>query len=180
MHNPCKPLVCGGIDFDYRQHKEVIIDVITLDSTSCAPCQYMMEAVEKAAAKAFVKVYINEHKIKARVGLGMMKKLGVRNLPTICIDGEIVFASIIPDLQTLVKAIEARAIAKNIAGLDYAQAGFNAAPVTPGPEPVVVLIHRGSPSPQMKQFVAWLREGSSFGARLGASIILFPFSICNR
>lgn len=101
----------------YQQHKEVIIDVITLDSTSCAPCQYMMEAVEKAAAKAFVKVYINEHKIKARAGLGMMKKLGVRNLPTICIDGEIVFASIIPDLKTLIKAIEARAIAKNIAGL---------------------------------------------------------------
>jgi hypothetical protein len=48
--------------------------------------------------------------------------------------------------------------------VDYAQAGFNATPVTPGPEPVVVLIHRGSPSPQMKQFVAWLREGSSLGA----------------
>ncbi len=101
----------------YREHKEVIVDVITLDSTSCAPCQYMMEAVERAARDAFVKVYINEHRIKARAGLGMMKKLGVRNLPTICIDGEIVFASIIPDTKTLVKAIEARAIQKNITGL---------------------------------------------------------------
>jgi uroporphyrinogen decarboxylase len=101
----------------YGDHKEVILDVITLDSTSCAPCQYMMEAVERAASDAFVKVYINEHKIKARAGLGMMKKLGVKNLPTICIDGEIVFASIIPDTKTLVKAIEARAIQKNITGL---------------------------------------------------------------
>jgi len=101
----------------YIRFKEVIVDVITLDSTSCAPCQYMMEAVEKAAAKAFVKVYINEHKIKARAGLGMMRKLGVSNLPTICIDGEIAFASIIPDMKTLVKAIEARAIAKNISNL---------------------------------------------------------------
>ncbi len=101
----------------YRLHREVILDVITLDSTSCAPCQYMMEAVEKAAAKAFVKVYINEHKIKARAGLGMMKKLGVRNLPTICIDGEVAFASVIPDIKTLVKAIESRAVAKNIGGL---------------------------------------------------------------
>jgi uroporphyrinogen decarboxylase len=101
----------------YHKYKEVVVDVITLDSTSCAPCQYMMEAVEKAAANAFVKVYINEHKIKARAGLGMMKKLGVRNLPTICIDGEIAFASIIPDIKTLVKAIEARAIQKNIAAL---------------------------------------------------------------
>jgi uroporphyrinogen decarboxylase len=101
----------------YHKYKEVVVDVITLDSTSCAPCQYMMEAVECAAAEAFVKVYINEHKIKARAGLGMMKKLGVRNLPTICIDGEIAFASIIPDIKTLVKAIEARAIQKNIAAL---------------------------------------------------------------
>jgi uroporphyrinogen decarboxylase len=101
----------------YGDHKEVILDVITLDSTSCAPCQYMMEAVERAAREAFVKVYINEHKIKARAGLGMMKKLGVKNLPTICIDGEIVFASIIPDTKTLVKAIEARAIQKNITSL---------------------------------------------------------------
>ena len=101
----------------YGDHKEVIVDVITLDSTSCAPCQYMMEAVEVAARDAFVKVYINEHRIKARAGLGMMKKLGVKNLPTICIDGEIVFASIIPDTKTLVKAIEARAIQKNITSL---------------------------------------------------------------
>ncbi len=101
----------------YRAYKEVIMDVITLDSTSCAPCQYMMDAVERAAKEAFVKVYINEHKIKARAGIGMMKKLGVRNLPTICIDGDIAFASIIPDQKTLVKAIEARAIEKNIAGL---------------------------------------------------------------
>jgi len=47
----------------------------------------------------------------------MMKKLGVSNLPTICIDGEIAFASIIPDIKTLAKAIEARAIAKNISNL---------------------------------------------------------------
>ncbi len=101
----------------YRKYKEVIVDVITLDSTSCAPCQYMMDAVERAAREAFVKVYINEHKIKARAGLGMMKKLGVQNLPTICIDGDIAFASIIPDLKTLVKAIEAHAIKKNITAL---------------------------------------------------------------
>jgi len=49
----------------------------------------------------------------------MMKKLGVRNLPTICIDGDVAFASIIPDTRTLVKAIEARAIQKNIAKLAH-------------------------------------------------------------
>lgn len=91
---------------NYSQSNTVLIDVITLDSTSCAPCQYMMEAVEKAAAAAKPICYINEHKIKVRQGIGMMVKLGVKNLPTICINGEVKFASIIPDQKTLVAAIE--------------------------------------------------------------------------
>ena len=102
---------------DYHNYKPVVIDVITLDSTSCAPCQYMMEAVNKAADAAFVKTFINEHKIKARDGLGMMTKLGVKNLPTICIDGEALFESIIPDQKTLVSAIEKHAIKKNIGNI---------------------------------------------------------------
>jgi uroporphyrinogen decarboxylase len=91
---------------NYDMANTVLIDVITLDSTSCAPCQYMMEAVEKAAAVAKPICYINEHKIKVRQGIGMMVKLGVKNLPTICINGEVKFASIIPDQKTLVAAIE--------------------------------------------------------------------------
>ncbi|QBG46417.1 uroporphyrinogen decarboxylase [Verrucomicrobia bacterium S94] len=91
---------------DYQTTDGVILDVITLDSTSCAPCQYMMEAVNKAAEKTSVKCCINEHKIKVREGIGMMVKLGVKNLPTICINGEPKFASIIPDITTLVNAIE--------------------------------------------------------------------------
>jgi uroporphyrinogen decarboxylase len=99
---------------DYHGARAVVVDVITLDSTSCAPCQYMMEAVQKAAERAHVKVWINEHKIKVREGIGMMVKLGVKNLPTICINGDPAFASIIPDQTTLVKAIEKAAIKKMV------------------------------------------------------------------
>ncbi len=91
---------------NYSMANTVLIDVITLDSTSCAPCQYMMEAVERAAEAASPICYINEHKIKVRQGIGMMVKLGVKNLPTICINGDVKFASIIPDQNTLVAAIE--------------------------------------------------------------------------
>ncbi len=97
---------------DYSETDAVVLDVITLDSTSCAPCQYMMEAVARAAQATAVRTYVNEHKIKVRQGLGMMQKLGVKNLPTICIDGEVAFASIIPDQRTLVAAIEKHAEAK--------------------------------------------------------------------
>ncbi len=97
---------------DYLAPHAVVLDVITLDSTSCAPCQYMMEAVNRAAHATPIRCYINEHKIKAREGIGMMTRLGVKALPSLCIDGEISFVSIIPDQRTLVGAIEAAAIKK--------------------------------------------------------------------
>lgn len=96
--------VLDGIDYllpDYASEKQVIVDVITLDSDSCAPCQYMMEAV-KAAAEGFGdKVRFIEHKIKFKESVVCMLKLGVQNIPTIVIDGEIKYISIIPETEVL-------------------------------------------------------------------------------
>lgn len=97
---------------DYPALDFVTVDVITLDSSSCAPCQYMMEAVQQAAKTVQRRVHVEEHRIKTRAGIGRMHKLGVGNLPTICIDGEIAFISVIPDQPTLVQAIERHAQAK--------------------------------------------------------------------
>jgi MtaA/CmuA family methyltransferase len=94
---------------DYENSEEVIIDVITLDSLACAPCQYMMDAAHKAAETASVSCRIVEHKIKQREGIGAMVKLGVSNLPTICINGTPRFESLIPGHDTLVEALEAAA-----------------------------------------------------------------------
>jgi len=41
-----------------------------------------------------------------------LQKLGVKNLPTICIDGQVAFVSIIPDMRTLVARIEESVRAK--------------------------------------------------------------------
>ena len=68
--------------------------------------------VRRAIRCTPVRTFVNEHKIKVRQGIGMMTRLGVKNLPTICIDGEVKFASIIPDQHTLVAAIETAAKAK--------------------------------------------------------------------
>lgn len=86
---------------DYSSTPGVTVDVITLDSEACAPCQYMVAAAQKAAAMIDGTVVVREHKIKSREGVGMMCKLGVQNLPTICIDGVQAFVSIIPDIDTL-------------------------------------------------------------------------------
>ena len=90
---------------DYHELQHVTIDVVTLDSASCAPCQYMMEAAHRAATASGKPVVVREHRISAREGIAAMRKLGVKNIPTICIDGKIAFVSIIPDQRTLVTRI---------------------------------------------------------------------------
>ena len=100
--------ILEGIEYqlpDYAREKQVIIDVITLDSESCAPCQYMMEAVRTAAAGFGPKVRYVEHKIKQKESVVCMLKLGVSNIPTIVIDGVVKYVSIIPDVTELKASI---------------------------------------------------------------------------
>ena len=100
---------CDLLDMsDYGQGNKVIIDVITLDSEACAPCQYMMEAVTSVAPEFGELIEWREHKIKHPESITMMSSLYVRNIPTICIDGQIKFVSRIPPREELVSAIQDR------------------------------------------------------------------------
>lgn len=92
---------------DYASEPRVIVDVVTLDSASCAPCQYMVDAARQAAAAFGDRVAVYERKITTHEGLGFMTRLGVENIPTLCIHGRPRFASIIPDATTLTQALEA-------------------------------------------------------------------------
>ncbi len=93
---------------EYGQADKVIVDIITLDSEGCAPCQYMVDAVKRVTPEFDGIVEWREHKIKYRESLVFMTSLMVRNIPTICIDGEIVFVSRIPPRDELVTAIQKR------------------------------------------------------------------------
>lgn len=92
----------------YGHADKVIVDIITLDSESCAPCQYMVEAVQKIAPEFEEIVQWREHKIKYREAIVFMTSLLVKNIPTICIDGKITFVSRIPPKHELVAAIQKR------------------------------------------------------------------------
>ncbi len=98
---------------NHWSNEKVIIDVITLDSSSCAPCQYMMDAVARAAAKFGDKVVYKEHRIKEAEGVQMMVSLGVQNLPTIVMDGNVDFISQIPPVSEIEKKIEGYLASKN-------------------------------------------------------------------
>lgn len=97
---------------DYGQSDKVIVDIITLDSEACAPCQYMVESVKNITPEFEGIVEWREHKIKNRESLIFMTALMVRNIPTICIDGQITFVSQIPPKEQLIAAIQKRIIEK--------------------------------------------------------------------
>ncbi len=97
---------CAILDMsDYGQTDKVIVDIITLDSEACAPCQYMVEAVKSVTPEFSGLVEWREHKIKNPESITMMSSLFVRNIPTICIDGQIRFVSRIPRREELIRAI---------------------------------------------------------------------------
>lgn len=97
---------------DYGKTDKIIVDIITLDSESCAPCQYMVESVREVAPSFENIVEWREHKIKYRESLKFMTSLMVKNIPTICIDGIITFVSRIPPREELISAIQKRIIEK--------------------------------------------------------------------
>jgi uroporphyrinogen decarboxylase len=103
--------------FGYGDSKKVKIDVVTLDSQGCAPCQYMVEEVKRTADPMGDEVEWKEHKIKDPMSIVMMNSLGVKNIPTLCIDGEIAFVSRIPSSKELAETIQRRINRKRAKGL---------------------------------------------------------------
>lgn len=99
---------------DYKNAKKVILDIITLDSESCAPCQYVVEAVKSATKGLEDKVEWKEYKIKERESVARMIKLKVPNIPTICIDGKPTYISIIPSVEELRETIEKAIVEKGL------------------------------------------------------------------
>lgn len=101
---------------DYAALPSVRIDIFTLDSAACAPCQYMVEAVEQALPEFAGAVHWVEHKLKDPATVGLMGALQVKSIPSIAIGGEVKFSSIIPELRVLREAIAEEVAAKQAKG----------------------------------------------------------------
>ena len=99
---------------DYANYPKVIVNVVTLDSECCAPCQYMMEAVKQAAQGLDDVLEFHEHKVKTPDGVGAMIALGVKHIPTITVEGEVKYSSIIPGHDELRATFESALKAKNL------------------------------------------------------------------
>jgi hypothetical protein len=88
------------------------IDVVTLDSVQCAACGYMMESIAALPGDVQDMIEYTEWSIKNKDGIGKFMELSVKVLPTICIEKDCVFESIIPQYEELIDEMAKRAPAE--------------------------------------------------------------------
>lgn len=89
--------------------QKIRIDVLTLDSVQCAACGYMMESIAALPIDVQQVIEYKEWSIKSKAGIDMFTKLKGKVLPTICIEKDLVFQSMIPQYEELIDALAERA-----------------------------------------------------------------------
>jgi uroporphyrinogen decarboxylase len=81
---------------DYDALSTPLVEAFTLDSATCAACTYMWGAVKVAKEKYGDAIDAVEYKYSRREDIPRIKKVGVKQLPSVYINGELKWSSIIP------------------------------------------------------------------------------------
>lgn len=90
---------------DYEHLPRPLVEVCTLDSATCAACTYMMGAATEAKERFGDSIDMVEYKFTVKENIARFKKMGVQKLPSIYINGELKFSSLIPSKEELDAAI---------------------------------------------------------------------------
>lgn len=91
---------------DYDNLPRPLVEAFTLDSASCAACTYMWAAATDAKNHFGDKIDVIEYKYTELENIARCKKMGVKNLPSIYINGELKYSSIIPEQDEFFAEIE--------------------------------------------------------------------------
>ena len=91
---------------DYANLKKPLIEVFTLDAATCAACTYMLAAALQAKDEYGDRIDFKEYKYTIREDIARTKKMGVQKLPSIYINGEVKWSSIIPSREQLLAEVE--------------------------------------------------------------------------
>lgn len=91
---------------DYEKLKKPLVEVFTLDSATCAACAYMVGAVNVASDEFGSQIDVIEYKFTKKENIARCKKMGVRNLPSVYINGQLQWSSIIPSREELFSVID--------------------------------------------------------------------------
>ena len=90
---------------DYAHLKKPLVEVFTLDSAQCAACGYMMNAANQAVETFGDAIDMVEYKFIYKENIARCVKMGVPNLPSMYINGELKYRSIIPNKAELEQAV---------------------------------------------------------------------------
>jgi uroporphyrinogen decarboxylase len=90
---------------DYSNLDVPLLEVFTLDSATCPACGYMKLAAERAVEELGDAVRMVEYKITTPENIARMMKMGIKNLPSMLINGDLRFSSLIPSNSELIAAI---------------------------------------------------------------------------
>lgn len=93
---------------DYAGMDKVYIELFTLDPEQCAACTYMVKSVTDAFDDIKDMAEYVVYKYSVKEDIARTAKMGLKNLPTMCMDGESVYISIIPSRDELVAEVTKR------------------------------------------------------------------------
>ncbi len=91
---------------DYAHLNKPLVEVFTLDSDTCAACGYMMGAAVRAVEQLSGQVELQEYKFTRPENIARVMKMGVKNLPSLYINGELKYSSLIPSNRELIEEIQ--------------------------------------------------------------------------
>lgn len=92
---------------DYKNLPRPLIEVFTIDSDTCAACTYMFRSAMDAKRKYGEGIDVVEYKASASLeNIARAQKMGIKQLPTIFINGELKWSSIIPSREALNEEID--------------------------------------------------------------------------
>lgn len=94
---------------DYDNLDKVLIELFMLDSDTCAACTYMYKFVVDAYDEIKDIAEYVEYKLTVKGNIARVKKMGLKNLPAICVNGDIKWVSVIPDREEFITTIKSYA-----------------------------------------------------------------------
>jgi uroporphyrinogen decarboxylase len=86
---------------DYAHLDKPLVEVFTLDSDTCAACGYMLGAARRAAGELNGQIDLIEYKFTKPENIARVVKMGIKNLPSLYINGELKYSSLIPSNREL-------------------------------------------------------------------------------
>ena len=91
---------------DYENLEKPLVEAFTLDSATCAACQYMWASACDARDFYGDRIEVIEYKYCTPENIARIREMGVKQLPSIYINGELKYSSIIPSNDELFAEIE--------------------------------------------------------------------------